>query len=88
MKIHGRTLRPSNADEQHLLRRVGVESLHIPRCENPFRVARQIEQLVRRQRDETAFLYRLARTNHNPIEPQPSPDSDLPHHEHADEVTT
>ena len=87
MKINGRTLRASNADEHHLLRLVGVESLHIPRGENPFRVARKIEQLVKRQREEMAFLHRLARTNHHPREPQPSPGADLPHHEQDDAIT-
>ncbi len=87
MRINGRTLRASTIAERRLLRSLGVEALHVPRRENPFRVARKVEQIIRRQEEELILLRSLAQ-GHQPREPKPSPDVDLPftqeHEEHED----
>jgi hypothetical protein len=51
----------------------------VPRTENPYRVARRIEQLVRKHEQEKVFLRQLTKKHGTP-EPRPSPDLDLPVH--------
>jgi hypothetical protein len=79
MRINGRTLRPSTLVERRLLLSLGTIALHVPRSENPYRVARRIEQLVRKHEQEKAFLRQLTTKAKTP-EPRPSPDLDLPVH--------
>lgn len=81
MRINGRTLRPSTPTERRLLKSLGSEALHVPRRENPFRVARKIEQLASKIDQELSSLRRLTRSHLKPHEPQPSPGLDLPDHE-------
>lgn len=78
MRINGRTLRPSTPTERRLLKSLGSEALHIPRRENPFRVARKIEQLASKIDQELIALRRLTQSHLKPREPQPSPGLDLP----------
>lgn len=86
MRITGRTLRPSTVTERRLLKSLGSEALHIPRRENPFRVARKIEQLASKIDQELNTLRRQTKRHATSREPQLSPGLDHPEQDDAHEA--
>jgi hypothetical protein len=61
MRIQGRCLRPSNLAERRVLKTLGLDSLRVPRRQNPFAIARSIRKLAAGRGDLPALKAMLAK---------------------------
>jgi hypothetical protein len=59
MRVNGRLLRPSTLAERRVLIALGIDSIRVPRHENPFRVARLVEHLADTRGSGFRLLKRL-----------------------------
>ena len=55
----GRVVRPSNLAERRLMLRFGAEVIRVPRCQNPYIVARKLERAARSDGADVACIMQL-----------------------------
>lgn len=70
--------RPSTLAERRLLLSLGAPALHVPRAENPYRVARRIEHVAKARSPDWELFRSIARRAIHRDLPGPGGDTPLP----------
>ncbi len=73
MRIHGRTLRPSNLAERRVLKAFGIDYIRVPRSHNPYVIARQVQRLAKGAVPEFRLIREIVEEDRLRVPPHPLP---------------